>query len=60
MRPDASTICSTTTFHEKVDVPFAAEDVREVLETLHIGALKLFHASVSPELLGILREPVTA
>jgi uncharacterized protein (TIGR04255 family) len=40
--------------------PFVPDGVRGALETLHLDALKLFHASVTPALLDILREPVAA
>jgi uncharacterized protein (TIGR04255 family) len=40
--------------------PFSAGGIRDALETLHLDALKLFHASVTPALLDILREPVAA
>lgn len=40
--------------------PFSADGVSEALETMHLDALKLFYASVTPALLELLRQPVTA
>jgi uncharacterized protein (TIGR04255 family) len=40
--------------------PFDPGGVRAALEVLHTDALKLFHASVTDELIGVFRDPVEA
>lgn len=39
---------------------FSADAIGEALETMHLDALKLFYASISEELLQLLREPQAA